>query len=293
LGSHEVEISYLVAENAIKGMLLEVACTPKPGLVDRKNSGANSDMDFMLFSISSASICQYFHRFVMLGLESSDPDDIFFKMLRLEGLKAEKNMFRATGGINTQKGLIFVMGLICAASGRILKDKRRVFHKTISEEISLITEGLCSKELAILTDNKKKGTLSKGEELYLKFGVMGIRGEVEKGLPTVIDHGLPELVSSISRGATLNDGMVNSLLKIMSVSEDTNVIARSDYETLKDEVQPMASEALKHGGMLTTEGRSLIIAMDDYFISRNINPGGSADLLAATIAMYLIDKIQN
>lgn len=289
----KIEATYLIAENAIKGMLLEVACTPKPGLVDRKNNGANTDMDFILFSISSASICQYFRRFVMLGLESADLDGAFLEVLRREGVKAEKNMFRATAGINTQKGLIFIMGLICAAAGRILKRERRISHGSISEEISLITSGICSKELGTLANADRNVLLSKGEKLYLKFGVTGIRGEVENGLPSIMNYGLPELLVSLSNGMSFNDSMVNALLKIMSISEDTNVIARSDYETLKTQVQPMASNALKCGGMSTVKGRSLIFTMDEYFISHNINPGGSADLLAATVALYLIDKMQN
>ena len=35
---------------------MEAGATPKPGLVDRENSGAHSDMDYPLFLASSAAL---------------------------------------------------------------------------------------------------------------------------------------------------------------------------------------------------------------------------------------------
>ncbi|MHA1366376.1 MAG: triphosphoribosyl-dephospho-CoA synthase, partial [Candidatus Heimdallarchaeota archaeon] len=52
-------LAFKIASNITKAILLEVTCTPKPGLVDRKNSGAHRDMDIFTFMISSAVISQY------------------------------------------------------------------------------------------------------------------------------------------------------------------------------------------------------------------------------------------
>ncbi len=284
------QISWEISEKAIRGMLLEMACTPKPGLVDLANNGANRDMDFFLFSISSAAICQDFYRFSMLGLESESPNEELLHSLRQEGMATEKRMFRATYGVNTQKGLIFIMGVICAAAGKIIKKGIALSANVLSEQIRAITSGICERELFVLTKKMPKRNLTKGEELYLKYGVRGIRGEVEDGLPAVVDHGLPEMRAGLSRGLSLNDSMVNTLLRIMSVSADTNVISRSNYSTLKERVQPMASEALELGGMATAKGREFIIQMDELFISENINPGGSADLLAATATIHFLEN---
>ena len=38
-----------VSNIAIKSILFEVSASPKPGLVDRYNSGAHKDMDFFTF----------------------------------------------------------------------------------------------------------------------------------------------------------------------------------------------------------------------------------------------------
>lgn len=284
------QISWEISEKAIRGMLLEMACTPKPGLVDLTNNGANCDMDFFLFSMSSAAICQDFYRFALLGIESRLPNEEFLKSLRQKGMATEKKMFRATDGVNTQKGLIFILGVICAVAGRMVMKGIQLSANALSEEIRAISSGICDRELFVLANTIPNRNLTKGEELYLKYGVRGIRGEVEDGLPSVVDHGLPEMRAGLSRGLTLNDSMVNALLRIMSVSMDTNVISRSSFSTLKEKVQPMAAEALELGGIETAEGRESILTMDELFISENINPGGSADLLAATVTIHFLEK---
>lgn len=281
-----------IAEAVIKGMLLEIACTPKPGLVDRRNSGANTDMDFSLFCLSSSTICQDFPLFISVGLNPEIPDSKVLPSLRCHGIETEKRMFASTGGVNTQKGLIFILGILSAAAGRLVINNIPVTSSNLSECIRTLTRGLCQRELSGLDAESSKKKLTRGESLFLKYGVRGIRGEVEDGLPTIMGHGLPELKRSLSKGLSLNDSLVNSLLRIMSVSEDTNVIARSDYKTLKDSVQPSANEALEKGGMSTDSGRKFILAMDEKFIGKNINPGGAADLLAATAAIYFLEKIK-
>lgn len=279
-----------ISEAMTKGMLLEIACTPKPGLVDRRNSGANSDMDFPLFCLSSSAICQDFSLFVSVGLDPDIPDSQVLPLLRRQGLETEKRMFESTGGVNTQKGLIFIFAILGAASGRLVRNQISLTSENLSEYIRRLTVGLCQRELFGLDVESSKRKLTKGESLFLKYGVRGIRGEVEDGLPTITGYGLPQLKKSLLHGLSLNDALVETLLRIFSVSEDTNVIARSDYDTLKDVVQSSATEALEKGGMSSDAGRELILAMDDKFIALNINPGGSADLLAATAATYFLEK---
>lgn len=94
----------------------EVAATPKPGLVDRKDSGAHSDMDYLTFEDSIRAILPFIKEMAGIGASWGDkmseesPDKAagcLFKAIRLSGLKAEKAMFAATGGVNTHKGIIF------------------------------------------------------------------------------------------------------------------------------------------------------------------------------------------
>ena len=52
-------IAFKIGADITKAILLEAICTPKPGLVDRNNSGAHKDMDISTYMISSAAISHF------------------------------------------------------------------------------------------------------------------------------------------------------------------------------------------------------------------------------------------
>ena len=106
------------AENAQRALLCEVAVTPKPGLVDRHNSGAHDDMDVFTFIHSACTLCGYFAACTRIGLAHRGGDaQACFDALRVPGLLAEAGMRRATAGVNTHKGAIFSLGIACASLG--------------------------------------------------------------------------------------------------------------------------------------------------------------------------------
>ena len=108
-----------MARTALKSLLYEVSVTPKPGLVDRDNPGAHGDMDYYSFIDSAAALAPYFSRCAALGRDSlCEPGEVLTR-LRPLGLEAEEAMKQATGGANTHKGLIFSLGILCAAAGRL------------------------------------------------------------------------------------------------------------------------------------------------------------------------------
>lgn len=277
-----------IARYALQALLYEVSASPKPGLVDRFNQGAHKDMDFFTFMSSSASLVFYFFNCAEAGIKyaGGDPEELF-QALRGIGFKAEKAMFEATGGVNTHKGLIFSLGIICAAASCCMEENKTdsVDTETICGKISMMTKGLCLRELASM--NKTEG-LTYGEKLYRKYGLKGIRGEVESGFPTVRSCSLPVLKQLKSmKTYHMNDIYVQTLLHLMTVNEDTNIVARHDMETL-EYVRQYARRILDAGGMLSEEGVRMVYEMDRAFIGRNISPGGSADLLAVTIMLGLL-----
>jgi triphosphoribosyl-dephospho-CoA synthetase len=83
-----------------------------------------------------------------------------------------------------------------------LLNKRRLSSKNISSSVSKITAGITEKELGSIKKGKK--SLSKGENTFVKHGITGIRGEVEKGLPTVMELGLPEFKKAYEKTQDLN-----------------------------------------------------------------------------------------
>ena len=196
-------------------------------------------------------------------------------------------MFDATKGVNTHKGLIFSLGIICAATGCLYSEDNSLNQNSI-DICSLVK--LIAKDITIeLDEAKNKDRLTYGETLYLRYGVKGIRGEVESGFNSVMEHSMPILKDLLKKKININDILVHVLLNLMSYSEDSNVLGRHDMETL-DFVKEKAQAALKHGGYLTLYGKIFVDEMDKYFIDKNISPGGSADLLAVTIMLYMIEN---
>ena len=59
-----------IARLACQALLYEVAATPKPGLVDRANSGSHKDMDFFTFQASAAALWPYFETCARIGMDS-------------------------------------------------------------------------------------------------------------------------------------------------------------------------------------------------------------------------------
>lgn len=98
--------------------------TPKPGLVDRRNSGSHTDMDSFTFMSSAAALYPYFEACAKVGRETMDrPAPETFAALRPLGCEAEGEMLDATGGVNTHKGAVFSIGITCAALGRLDRAK--------------------------------------------------------------------------------------------------------------------------------------------------------------------------
>ena len=267
---------------ALEAMLVEVSVTPKPGLVDRNNSGAHRDMCFFTFLKSAAGLHNAFDKFAQAGSESPSPSSMF-PVLRKIGLEAEHDMFSATGGINTHKGEIFSLGVLCGCAGYLSRLGQDLTPNNLLGLAGRVCAGLCESDFA---ETRKKPThaLTKGERIYLEHGITGIRGEAETGYPVVRNAGLPALTKYLAEGLNMNDALAFTLLHIMAVNYDTNIISRHDLKTAK-EVMRTAESLIAEG--LTIEK---LLKLDDEFISRNISPSGSADLLAVTYFIHSLTQ---
>ena len=275
----------IIGTLALESMLVEVSVTPKPGLVDRNNSGAHSDMGFFTFIKSAAGLRSCFQEFAEAGhvggTKNFSPDEIF-PYIRKIGIEAEKVMFNATNGINTHKGEIFSLGVLSASAGYLEGMNCNMNSEGVMMTASLMCKGLCERDFSDAR-NKAPEKLTKGERIYIEHGITGIRGEAEAGYPVVRDYALPALRKYLAEGLSLNDSLVMTLIHIMSVNDDTNVIARHGLNVC-EEVKEMSRDIITNH-----EGIDEICGLDDEFIKRNISPSGSADLLAVTYFMYAIE----
>lgn len=263
-----------ISDAAVDALLQEVRTTPKPGLVDLRNNGSHRDMDPALFAASARALRPYFARCAAIGQESAGrfPAQVF-PLLRQAGLEAERTMYAATGGVNTHKGAIYTLGILCAAVARLWH-----LGETHSDAETVLS--LCA---AIAGDAAREDLSSMaadtaGLRLYRELGITGIRGEMARGLPAVRDIALPALRRARAQGFSANDAGVITLLQLIAGVQDTNLYHRGGKDGAA-----FAAEGAK--ALLSSGADSLIHQveeLDDAFIARNLSPGGCADLLAAT-----------
>ena len=276
-----LEDSQTAARLATQALLYEVATTPKPGLVDRENSGSHRDMDFFTFQASAAALYPYFSQCVKIGRTTEDPRETF-RRLRLPGKLAEGEMLHATGGVNTHKGAIFSMGILCGALGR-LERQQWSDPKAVLAECAAMTKGLVSQDYVNLTSETAK---TAGQKLYLQYGITGVRGEAEGGFPAVLNVGLPKLEAALAAGKTINEAGCAVLLAMLASTVDTNMIHRGGYVLAKE-----TSEKLK--ALLEKEpfpSRETLEVLDTEFTRKNLSPGGTADLLALVYLLHFLKE---
>ena len=271
-----------VGQYLTQAILLEVSTHPKPGLVTRLSNGAHKDMSIFTFMMSSAVLSKAFNDLQDIGQAHRGTLAELFCKLRSYGVGAEAELLRVTKGVNTQRGILFAGGIVSAVSGYAMN--MGLSRDALLPLIKEMAAGLVARELK----NLDHAAMTAGEKLYYKYGITGIRGEVENGFPSVVNYGLPALEDAFDKGATINDALVHALISLMTVVEDSNVIWRTDYETLL-EVQRIAKDILNLGSVFTEKGRMAIAETERYFLQRRISPGGSADLLSVTITLYLLE----
>lgn len=253
--------------------------TPKPGLVDQNDTGAHCDMDIQTFIISIGAIAGYLIEMADTGLGWEEPAGLLFPELRKIGVQAEQAMLQATRGVNTHKGAIFSMGLAAAAAGLYF----RRFGFVDAGEMLLLCREICGSWLQQdFARIKRCAPRTHGEFLYVRYGERGIRGEAQEGFPVIREVTLPKMKEWTALGYARNEINIQVLLHLLSAVNDTNILARSDYETLAW-VKRQAVAALSKGGAFTEEGVESVRRMNAAFIKRNISPGGCADLLALTM----------
>lgn len=275
-------------ECCIRSALLgEVYTTPKPGLVDCHDNGAHKDMDVKLFEISADVIAPYITKMFFTGyIWNRTPKELFIE-IRKSGVRAERAMFQATGGVNTHKGMIFTMGILSAASGSIYRSDQKINSDEVFEMVSLMTAEILEQEFFEMDAREPR---THGEILYRKYGERGIRGEAQKGFPVIRDMALPLLYRYRNEGKDENSANINVLLKIMSGLRDTNVWTRGSLEDMKW-LQKEAEGILKTGGAFNDSGLEKIKKLNLTCICRNLSPGGAADILGATLFLYQLGRL--
>ena len=283
------------AQQAQRALLYEVAVTPKPGLVDRLNAGAHSDMDIFTFIDSACSLGGYFERCCRIGLEHRGKmPQACFDALRVPGLLAEDGMYAATAGVNTHKGAVFSLGIFCAALGMGFDGETSDVHAAF-ERCAEMTGRRMRQELDAAAAGEAR---TFGEKAYRQSGVGGVRAEAAQGFPQVCKNGLPMLERCLKAGLSLNDAGLCVLVALMSGTQDTNALRRGGEQAasaLQEAALCLREEldAAVQKGTIFADFDSIRQRLTDWDVqlsAARISPGGCADLLALTLLAHFMGQ---
>ena len=187
-----------------------------------------------------------------------------------------------TAGINTHKGAIFSMGILCAAFGRLAPQDRYDPDQVLAEAAAM-TAGITERELHGVN---AETAVTAGQKIYAEYGIAGIRGEAEAGFPAVREHGLPVLEEGLKSEKSRDEAGRAALLAIIASTPDTNMIHRGGI-ALQKKTAAQAAEILKNNAYPDADTMAQLNA---EYINERLSPGGSADLLAVCWLMHFLKE---
>lgn len=269
-------LPYIIARLATQALQAELDTTPKPGLVDKDNNGAHRDMDYALMQRSIDTLHPYFVKLALLGCADTLPSHT---AIRDAGIEAEKAMLAATNGVNTHKGALFSMGLAVVAAAheerKTAANEEQILKERNGGEDVLVSLQTTIKALAASfpdtngTHGSKAKLLSKGTT-----AIKGALDNAREGYEMLFAEWLPFYIERRKEhdAHTLH----KTLLRIMCDLDDTNVIYRTDLATAEEVKQEARA-------LLDNFSEAALKDMDRHYTTRNISPGGAADMLSLTI----------
>lgn len=269
-------LPYIIAHLATQALQAELDTTPKPGLVDKDNNGAHRDMDYALMQRSIDTLHPYFVKLALLGCADALPTHASIMDI---GIEAERAMLSATNGVNTHKGALFSMGLAVVAAAheerKIAANEEQILKERNGGEDVLVSLQTTIKALAASfpdtngTHGSKAKLLSKGTT-----AIKGALDNAREGYEMLFAEWLPFYIER--RKGRDAYTLHKTLLRIMCDLDDTNVIYRTDLATAEEVKQEARA-------LLDSFSEAALKDMDRHYTTRNISPGGAADMLSLTI----------
>jgi triphosphoribosyl-dephospho-CoA synthase len=270
----------IISGIAAEALRLEVDLHPKPGLVTPLSNGSHSDMTCRHFYAAIDALVPYFTAVAQAGAEHAE-----FEPLQILGRTAERNMLAATGGINTHRGAVFCLGLLAAAAGRAHSQGQSMRDESLGRIVAMRWGRAIGQAGLIRTG-------SNGERAGRRYGARGARDEAALGFPTLFTAALPVLAESMRRFKGDADcrekALAQTLFSVMAVLDDTNLLHRGGLPGLLL-VQDCAREFLDQGGVDDPHWRMRAHRIDHVFVSKNLSPGGAADMIGAA---WFVHRIQ-
>lgn len=262
---------------AVRSLYAELVLYPKPGLVSLVDSGSHLDMTATTFLRSLFSLRHYFIRITAAGISGAP-----FATLKQLGITAEERMMAATGGVNTHRGAIFSLGMLCAAIGHC--HAHRISLSAPAIRSALLAEW--GEALAAhMQPTARCSSLSHGLQAAASHAASGAREEVALGLPSVFEVALPALERTLEDGRGAACAQIDAVFALMAHISDTNVYHRGGADGAAI-VRSLARQFLARGGTADPQWKRHALDCHLALVRRRLSPGGAADLLAATCLVH-------
>ncbi|GAB7142754.1 hypothetical protein AWC22_16800 [Mycobacterium riyadhense] len=272
LGTHEI------ADLAVYALREEAELTPKPGLVDRRGPGAHTDMSLALLFTSADALRSAFYECACAAMELDLGIELRARVGCI-GRAGERSMLTATGGVNTHRGALWALGLLCAAAG--------AGATTVHESVDFAARLARIPDPALAAHHHTQG--SHGALARRRYRALGAPGEARAAFPHVTDHALPTLRAGLATGCDPSLARHDALLALIARLDDTCLLHRGGRAGLTA-IQSAARSCLTAGGIRTPQGRQRFWMLDQLCARRRLSPGGAGDLLAATVYLDAFDR---
>jgi len=262
-------------------MLFELSSSPKPGNVDRCHDFP--DMGFHHFLASAVSAYPVFRKAAKAGDGAGS--------LILEGVDAWRSWNISS---NTHFGSLILMIPIAIAAGKpgdLQTNLGEVLEKTtVIDAIDFYTAFEKAKARVINVDNFslngnnwQKAVAKSGKTLQELMRLSSGHDIVAREWSTNYERSflLADRMAEQTKRWGLNDGVVRTFLEALAEVPDSLICAKFGEE-LAHQVSGRAGEAL----LDATLGKARELDCD--FVAQDINPGSTADLIAASLFISLL-----
>jgi triphosphoribosyl-dephospho-CoA synthase len=269
-----------IADQAVSALLGELVAWPKPGLVSYVDNGSHLDMDAAMMQASAEALRPFFAELARAGQDGATMD-----RLRSIGLRAETAMLAVTGGVNTHRGAIFGLGLLCAAAGAVAEVSR--------DDAAVVPVSLGDVVMRYWAADIGRGPIplfSHGAAALRRYGAGGARAEAASGFRSVYEVGWPALRQGRSLQPNDPDAPpVQACFALIAAVDDTNLLHRGGADGMRY-ASVAASSFLSQGGVGVVDWRRRAVAVHAGFVARRLSPGGCADLLAMTLFVDALER---
>ena len=273
----QLQTNRWLADCAVRALVEEADLTPKPGLVDRRGSGAHTDMNLEMLHRSAYSLHATFTAIASRAFEAKESVSLREDLSEI-GRRGERTMLETTDNVNTHRGAIWTLGLLCAGAA-MLGGTEQCAGKISAQ----------AARVARLPDAYTSNIKTHGQQACRKYGVRGAREEAEGEFRHIVAIGLPMLRKSRRQGVGEERARLNALVAIIAELDDTCLLHRAGLIALTL-AKRGAKRILAAGGVATDEGFCALKELDRTLVALNASPGGSADLLAGVL---FLDRIES